>query len=122
MALHSDLNQLTPTVSPLVNGADSIYQSIANILATPTHTRLFLTEFASDLEILLFDPMDDITIAKLYDAIVGAILRWDDRIIMNYNESSITPIYDENKYELLLVFQISGVEEVYEYEGELIRP
>lgn len=122
MALYSDLNQSTPTVSPLVMGEYSIYQSITNILSTPTYTRLFMPKFGSDLETLLFDPMDDITIAKLYDAIVEAIVRWDDRIIIDYKESNITPNYEENKYEVLLVFKIIGIEEPYEYKGELIRP
>lgn len=122
MALYSDLNQTTPTVNPLVVGENSIYQSITNILSTPTYTRLFMPTFGSDLETLLFDPMDEITVAKLYDAIVEAIGRWDDRIIIDYKESNITPIYEENKYEVLLVFRISGIDEVYEYKGELIRP
>jgi phage baseplate assembly protein W len=122
MAIYSDLNQATPRTNPLVTGIDSIYQSITNILSTPTHTRLFNPEFGSELETLLFDPMDDITVSKLFNAVVKAVSKWDNRIAIDYSESNITPIYEENKYELLLVFRISGIEEIYEYEGELIRP
>ena len=122
MPLYSDLNQTTPTTKPLVKGLDSIYQSITNILSTPKHTRLFLPTFGSDLEILLFDPMGPITVAKIYDEIIEAVSKWDPRIIINYKESSVTPIYNENKYELLLVFKISGSDEEYEYKGELIKP
>lgn len=122
MAIYSDLNQSTPTTNPLVHGIDSIYQSITNILSTPTNTRLFNPEFGSELETLLFDPMDDITVSKLFDAIVEAVVKWDSRIAIDYSESNITPVYEENKYEILLVFRIGGVEEVYEYRGELIKP
>jgi phage baseplate assembly protein W len=122
MSLYSDLNQSTPKTNPLVYGADSIYQSITNILSTPTHTRLFQLEFGSDIETLLFEPMDEIIVIKLYDAIVDAINKWDDRVSVSYNESSVTPIYEENKYELLLIFKISGFDEDFEYKGELVRP
>ena len=122
MPIYSDLNQATPTVSPLVTGFDSIYQSITNILSTPTHTRLFNPEFSSELETLLFDPIDDITASKIFNAVVDAISKWDNRIAIDYTESNVSPIYEENKYELLLIFRINGIEEVYEYNGDLIRP
>lgn len=122
MAIYSDLNQNTPTVEPLLYGLDSVYQSITNILSTATHTRLFNPEFGSELETLLFDIMDDMTVSKLFNAVVRAISRWDSRIVIDYTESNITSNITDNKYELLLVFRISGAEEIYEYKGELIRP
>lgn len=122
MAIYSDLNQNTPTVAPLLYGLDSVYQSITNILSTATHTRLFNPEFGSELETLLFDIMDDMTVSKLFNAVVRAISKWDSRVVIDYTESNVTPNIKDNKYELLLVFRISGAEETYEYKGELIRP
>lgn len=122
MAIYSDLNQSTPTVNPLVTGLDAIYQSINNILSTPKHTRLFNYEFGSELETLLFDIIDETTASKLFNEVVKAVSMWDNRIFIDYSESNVTPDYENNKYDLVLVFRVKGIEEVYEYNGELIRP
>jgi len=122
MALYSDLNQTNPTTQPVLTGVDAIYQSIDNILSTPTRTRLFNMPFATDIEALLFDPMDETTVAKIYDSVIEAILKWDSRVGINYSQSQVIPVYEDNRYDILLIFKISGIEDELEYHGELIRP
>jgi len=122
MAIYSDLNQLTPTVSPLVMGVDAVYQSITNILSTPKKTRLFNFHFGADLEELLFEPMDEIITFKIFNLVIDVIQRWDNRVKISNSESYVSPVYAENKYDLVLVFNIKGYEDPFEYKGELVRP
>jgi phage baseplate assembly protein W len=120
--MYSDLNQLTPTVSPLVEGLDSIYQSINNILTTVKGSRLFKLDFGSNLEILLFDLMSDITATKIFNEVTTSILKWETRVSIDFIQSYVMPIYVENKYEILIVFNIKGSSEKYDYKGELLKP
>jgi len=119
--LYSDVNQYTPTQQELVADLDSIYQSIGNILATPRNTRLFLPEFGSSLEDLLFEPMDEETVSSLYDAIVLAIQQWEPRVTLDYAKSSITPDYDKHQYFVSLTFTVRGLSDTnfYTYGGTL---
>lgn len=99
---------------------DAVYQSISNILGTSKGTRLFLSNFGSSITTLLFEPMSDLTTTLLYDEVVRAIEAWDPRINILYNESEVIPVYDENKYEIKLVFEIRGLEDQqFEYIGTL---
>lgn len=109
MPLYSDVNQFTPKKTELVYDLQSIYQSIGNILATPKNTRLFLPEFGSTIEDLLFEPMDAQTEASLYDAIVIAIDEWEPRVSLDYSKSSVTANYDEHRYDVLLTFKVRGL-------------
>jgi len=121
MALYSDINQYSPTSTALVTDLDSIYQSIGNILSTPKNTRLFRPEFGSSIENLLFEPMDDETVASLYDTIILAIQQWEPRVILDYSKSNITPDYDKHVYYVELTFRVRGLTDTtfYTYTGTL---
>lgn len=121
MTLYSDINQYSPTQTELVHNLDSIYQSIGNILGTPRNTRLFLPEFGSTLEDLLFEPMDEETVSSLYDAIVLAIQEWEPRVTLDYGKSSITPNYEQHTYSVSLTFTVKGLSDTtfYTYGGTL---
>lgn len=123
MSIYSDINQFSPTKRSLSNDLDSIMQSISNILATPKNTRLFLPEFGSAIENLLFEPMDEITAASLYDTIIIAIEEWEPRVILDYARSSVTPEYDKHAYHIYLVFRIKGLTDInfYTYTGTLFK-
>ena len=111
MPIYSDINQVSPIKTSLVYDIDAIYQSITNILSTRKNTRLFLPEFGSELENLLFEPMDRVTVARLYDFVIVAIERWEPRVNLDYSRSSITPNYDQHVYDVVLTFQINGLED-----------
>lgn len=121
--IYSDVNQYTPKVAHNVNDIKAIYQSIHNILSTNRYERLFNPEFGADLEEVLFELMDEITADFILTQIFNAITRWDDRVELIYSECSVIPDYDNNRYEITLVFNIKGFEDtrVYRYEGDLTR-
>jgi len=118
--VYSDLNQVDPTDDQQVVDISSIYQSIGNILSTPIGTRLFVPEFGSELEMLLFEPMDDITEAKIYDAVVEAIQRWEPRVLVDYGKTTVEADEDNHTYTITISFIIVGLsDQSFEYTGEL---
>lgn len=123
MPLYSDVNQFSPTNQALNYDLQSIYQSITNILATPKNTRLFLPEFGSTIENLLFEPMTEETAASLYDTIIIAIQQWEPRVTIDYARSSVTPDYDNYTYHVFLTFKVNGLSDIdfHTYAGTLFK-
>lgn len=122
MPIYSDLNSNTPTLKPLYIDIESVYQSIFNILNTRLGERIFLPDFGSELEDLLFDPIDDRTALTIYRVLISAIERWDSRVKINYGQTTVTPQYEEHTYEIRIVFSILGLEDQkFEYTGILRR-
>jgi len=121
--LYSDFNQTAPTQDPLVRDLDSIYQSISNILSTRKNTRLFLPEFGSEIEDLLFEPLDELTAKAIYDAVVVAIQRWEPRVTIDYSRSYVTPDYEKYLYNVSLTFSVKGLDSnnFYVFGGILRR-
>jgi len=120
-AIYSDIDQDDPD-SIKVTDIDSVYQSIGNILATPTLTRLFEPQFGSELEQLLFDPILPETEQSIYDAIIEAIHRWEPRVKVHYGLSDVKAIPSKHKYDVTLFFTIVGFEDQrFEYSGQLIK-
>jgi phage baseplate assembly protein W len=114
----SDLNEYSPTKVAKVTDVASVYQSIGNILATHKLTRMFEPEFGSEIWNVLWEPMDDISRAKLYDAVVSAIQRWEVRVFLVQSESFVLAFPDEHRYEASLVFTIIGLDKIqYRYIG-----
>lgn len=120
--IYSDLGQMDPTVEQKIVDVKSVYQSIGNILSTPKGTRIFLPKFGSELELLLFEPMDDITEAKIYDAVVGAIQEWEPRVEVDYALTVVEADYENHKYLITINFIIAGLsDQQFEYVGELVK-
>jgi phage baseplate assembly protein W len=119
--IYSDLNQYTPKTVAKLTDIDSVFQSVGNILATPTYTRLFNPEFGSEIMGLLFEPMGEVVVIQLYDAIIGAIERWEHRVVVLPDVSEVIPFYDDNYYEVNIALEIIGLPGSYTYMGTLLR-
>ena len=127
MAIYSDANQFSPTKIPLSEDLDSIYQSIGNILSTPYNTRLFLPEFGSQLENILFEPMDITTQDQLQDFIIQAIERWEPRVKLVYGKTGVVADYENHTYRVSLTFRVLGLDDnqFFKYVGilnQLVQP
>lgn len=123
MPIYSDINAYTPTKRPILVDVEAVYQSLINILNTPTGVRFFNPEFGSDIEPLLFEPVDDITAMEIRHNLVLAVQRWDPRLELDYNKTQIIPSEDQNRYDVLLAFILRGVsKEIFEFKGGLESP
>lgn len=67
-------------IAELVFDADSVNNSILTILDTPIGSRVFNRSFGSDIQSILFDPMDSVTENRLRSEIVEKISLWETRI------------------------------------------
>lgn len=121
MALYSDINQYDPTVKETLTDVESVYQSINNILSTHIGERVF-NQIGSELEELIHEIMDDTTAFEIYSYVIQAIERWEPRVRLKYSQCSVTPNYDEQRYDVVLVFNILGLEDQeFKHEGTLER-
>lgn len=109
MSIYSDIAQITAKTKTINEDVDTVYQSISNILNTPITERFFNPEFGSELEDILFEPMDKITEAKIYRLIIDAIDRWEPRVTVDYGRSIVVSDVDNHKYDVTLVFSIEGL-------------
>lgn len=62
---------------------EHIYQSIQDIVTTPIGSRIMRREYGSLIYQLIDSPFDEIATLQLYAATATALLRWEDRIILN---------------------------------------
>ena len=77
----SGMNASTGTTMP--DELSHIQQSVADILTTPTGTRVMRREYGSFIPELIDQPLNGATLLRLYSATVMAILRWEPRITLN---------------------------------------
>lgn len=87
---------------------DAIKSSIINILTTRIGTRRMVPEFGSDLDYLLFEPMDKYTAERIASSILRAINTWEDRIIVD--NVNIDVSYDLMYYKATISYTIKGKE------------
>jgi phage baseplate assembly protein W len=116
---YSDLNQLAPLERELVYDVDAVFQSIGNILQTEKGERFFRPEFGSELGGFLFELNDAGTAAMVEKWIVDAIERWDTRLVLDYNRTSVDQNPDKYQMDLLLAFSIVGIPGTVSYRGVL---
>ena len=64
----------------IVTGQEDIEQSLYILLSTRLGERFMLPDFGADLNILLFEPIDEDLQKRLDDMIRGAILLYESRI------------------------------------------
>jgi len=92
----------------IVDGRESIRQSIGSILGTPKGTRYFLREYGSDIHLLKFEPNDDILRSLLVTLSADAIFIWEKRVRLlsvAFQDDEENPKVDQInmqiKYEIL---------------------
>jgi phage baseplate assembly protein W len=119
--IYSDLNQYTPTKYSISVDVESIYQSISNILSTPIGTREWEPLFGSAISTVLFELILDETAFLILTLVVSAIERWEPRVRVIQNESTVIADEDNHKYAIDLRFEIIGLDnEKFEYRGDII--
>jgi len=118
MAIYSDISGTPNRV--LVLDERAVAQALENLLATRKGERLFLPDYGIDLEQLLFEPMDEETAFAIKSEVIRSVEQWEPRVVVDYAATTVTPNYEENKYEITLVYSIAGLEEDrWEWTGEL---
>lgn len=121
MPIYSDINESIIT-GVLVEDISSIYQSINNILNTTPGERIFNTEFGIDLASWIFDLINTSSAFAILSEITGAINRWEPRVFVEFGQSTVTPNYDNNLYDINIIFSIANMtDQKFEYSALLAR-
>jgi hypothetical protein len=114
------LNQYDTSSKELVLNIESIFQSISNILETQKGTRLFNPEFGSELEDIIFDPMDELSAIQVENMLIDAIGRWEPRITVDLSRTNVVFLEDDNIFEVTIAFKIRGYTgQKFEYRASI---
>ena len=89
----------------LLTDLDSVFNSIKNLVLTNKGERRMLPSYGSNIQKLLFEPLDEITARRIGEELVGELKVWEDRITISSMDVEI--LYDENSYKIRLNFYIS---------------
>jgi len=101
--IYSDLD-LTFNRTPVTNDValsydtQSVVRAIRNLLTTSYYERLFQPGIGSNVNQLLFEPVDQITASVLVNEIKTTIKNYDPRVSINFVNVSVLP--DNNSYSV----------------------
>jgi len=97
-----DANAITGDIDT-VKDAISVKRGITNILLTSMFERLFQPELGSNLKDILFEPIDEITTARIEREVRSAIDAWEKRAeVINV---FVDPDEDYNRYKVSVTFR-----------------
>lgn len=93
----------------LVANIQAINNSIFNLLRCPIGARgpIFQPEYGTILYRLLHDPLDPITANKLRIAFIQALQRWEPRINIDLERSSVVPNYSIAGYQVTIYYTLA---------------
>jgi len=98
---------------------EAVKQSIDNILRTRKGERLFLPQFGSFLEDLIFEPMDEMSLVDVSRRLKDEIEYWDDRVIVDF--VGFEKDEDRGTLSLLVRFSIRGLGGMYTFRKVLLK-
>jgi len=102
-----EVNPLNDDLIVLKN-ANAIARSIRNLIFTNRGDKPFNPFLGSRVNEMLFDPMDQISSVSLKSEIERTINSFEPRV--NLDKVTVTPNYDENQYDIVIKYQIIGID------------
>jgi phage baseplate assembly protein W len=102
-----EVNPLNDDLIVLKN-SNAIARSIRNLIFTNRGDKPFNPFLGSRVNQMLFDPMDQISSVSLRSEIERTINSFEPRV--NLNKVTVTPNYDENQYDIVIKYQIIGID------------
>ncbi len=112
-------NPFTDDLS-VVNNDNSIKQAVKNLILTAPGEKPFQPLVGSSVNSLLFEPLDAFTIDTIQDEISLTINQYEPRVRLT--NVDVTPIFEGNKLNVSIEYQIVGLPIVETIEFVLQRP
>lgn len=88
--------------------ANAIARSVRNIITTRPGEKLFNPEFGTRITDSLFELLDETTANEIKDEIKYSINNFEPRV--RYISSIVEPKYDENAFNVKIIYQIIGID------------
>jgi phage baseplate assembly protein W len=97
---------INPVTGDLIirKNRNSIYQSIKSLIYTNRGERLFRPSIGSDIETLLFEPMDFISERRIEEAITTTLNNYEPRI--SIRTVTVEGDIENQKYDVTIVFSL----------------
>ena len=92
----------------ILKNANAIARSIRNLIFTNRGDKPFNPFLGSRVNDMLFDPMDKISSVSLRSEIERTINSFEPRV--NLDKVTVTPNFDENQYDIVIKYQIIGID------------
>ena len=92
----------------ILKNANAIARSIRNLIFTNRGDKPFNPFLGSRVNDMLFDPMDQISSVSLRSEIERTINSFEPRV--NLDKVTVTPNFDENQYDIVIKYQIIGID------------
>ena len=86
----------------------AIARSVRNLILTAPGERPFNPELGSQVNRLLFEPIDDITTEALKEQIENTINNFEPRVRLR--QVIVRPNFDNNEYDISIRYDIIGIE------------
>jgi phage baseplate assembly protein W len=122
VTLYSDVNLFTPDKTPMATNLATIYQTIYALMVTKPGERLFRPTLGTNIEKLLFEPVNDVTAASLRRELIINIPYFEPRVSISGNQTFVDPYPDDHMYKVQVVFKVPSLsDEFFSYTGDLFR-
>jgi phage baseplate assembly protein W len=98
----------------LLSNVRALINSLFNLFQCPVGARgpIFEPEFGSILMYMLQEALDAISANKIKAGVLQAIQRWEPRIEVDMAHTRVTPDYNRNAFNVLLVFNIVATQQI----------
>jgi phage baseplate assembly protein W len=95
----------------LLPNIQAINNSLFNLFATPIGTRgpIFQPEYGTGLYHILHEPLDLITSNKIKIVLIQAIQRWEPRIELDLNRTTVAPDYERAAFIVQVSYNLVGL-------------
>lgn len=118
-SVNFDKNPFTDDLS-VVNDDNSIKQAVKNLILTAPGEKPFQPLVGSAVSQLLFEPLDAFTADTIMEEITLTINQYEPRVKLT--NVDVTPIFEGNKLNVTIEYQIVGLPIVETIEFVLQRP
>jgi hypothetical protein len=118
-SVNFDKNPFTDDLS-VVNNDNSIKQAVKNLILTAPGEKPFQPLVGSSVSQLLFEPLDAFTADAIMEEIALTINQYEPRVKLT--NVDVTPIFEGNKLNVTIEYQIVGLPIVETIEFVLQRP
>lgn len=120
--IYSDLNQYKPQLKPVLTDIECIYQSLYNLFGIDEYERLFRPEIKGSIDDETFGFVEEDSSFAILAEQINRVKRFEPRVIPDFGKSKVVLNEDENRYDLILAFQVAGAGvDFFEFSGSFFR-
>lgn len=120
---HSDLNVRfgLPGAPGILYGKEAVQAAIRLFFASPvgSRSRTFNPLWGCDLIRLLQEPMSEVTAGAIKATAIASLARFEPRITIMAPLTKIVPNYAAGRYDVTLVYKMSGIDHINSYNLKL---